>query len=183
MELHQAFTVPIFSHSIKGWTDHKEEIISLMDLDKTDHRTGRNYYTDYYKYHKQGIRPKYADKVFDLLEPVFDELDQVFDVSYTLDSMWAQNYPKGGCHELHNHGGLGYSAVLYVQLDETHLPTKFFSPFNDFWHGNLLEYIPNVKEGDIIFFPSVLAHTSPVVTSDKERIIISFIINKAQCLS
>ena len=27
------------------------------------------------KYHKQGIRPKYADKVFDLLEPVFDELD------------------------------------------------------------------------------------------------------------
>ena len=145
-----------------------------MDLDKTNHRTGRDYYTDYYKFHKQGIRPKYADKVFDLLEPSFDQLDTFFDVPYTLDSMWAQNYPKGACHELHNHGGLGYSAVLYVQLDETHLPTKFFSPFNDFWHGNLIEYIPNVKEGQILTFATDILHRAPRNFSNFRKTVIPF---------
>ena len=174
MRVHEAFIVPILSQSIEGWSNHKEEIISLMDLDDT----GRNYHTDFYKFHQKNIQPKYSEKIFDLLNSTFNELDKFFTFPYNFKNMWAQKYMRGGSHELHNHGALGYSAVLYVQLDQTHLPTKFYSPYIDFWNGNLIEYIPDVKEGDIIFFPSALAHSSPVVTSDIERIIISFNINK-----
>jgi len=49
MKVHEAFIVPILSQSIEEWSNHKEEIISLMDLDDT----GRNYYTDFYKFHQK----------------------------------------------------------------------------------------------------------------------------------
>ena len=37
-----------------------------------------------------------------------------------------------------------------------------------------MDFTPNVKEGDIVFFPSQLLHYANPNTSDKERVILSF---------
>ena len=74
-------------------------------------------------------------------------------------------------HQLHNHGAVGYSAIFYAQLEDDHSPTSFFAPFLDFIEGNVIEYVPEVNEGDIIFFPSCLTHQCRVVQSSTERIV------------
>jgi ectoine hydroxylase-related dioxygenase (phytanoyl-CoA dioxygenase family) len=37
-----------------------------------------------------------------------------------------------------------------------------------------MDYTPDVKEGDIVFFPSQLLHYANPNTHDKERVILSF---------
>ena len=37
-----------------------------------------------------------------------------------------------------------------------------------------MDFNPDVKEGDIVFFPSQLLHYANPNTSDKERVILSF---------
>ncbi len=48
------------------------------------------------------------------------------------------------------------------------------SPFTEFSSGDHMDFTPDVKEGDIIFFPSQLLHYANPNTSDKERVIVSF---------
>ena len=38
----------------------------------------------------------------------------------------------------------------------------------------MLEYQPEVLEGDMIWFPSMLPHTSQLQESEEERVILSF---------
>ena len=90
-----------------------------------------------------------------------------------------QNCKRKQLLYFHNHGALGYSAIFYAQLEDDHSPTSFFSPFLDFIEGNVIEYVPEVNEGDIIFFPSCLTHQCRVVQSSTERIVFSFNIRNA----
>ena len=151
MKSDTAFMIPVFSHTVENWSDYKEDIINMLDTGDGD-----GHKTDYFKYHQEGKLPPYADKLFDILQPSLKEFDQ-----------------------LHNHGALGYSAIFYAQLEDDHSPTSFFAPFLDFIEGNVIEYVPEVSEGDIVFFPSCLTHQCRVVQSSTERIIFSFNIRNA----
>jgi hypothetical protein len=65
--------------------------------------------------------------------------------------------------------------VLFLEFDEKeHIPTTFYSPFPNPYYGTISKAAPPVSEGDIIAFPSLLLHESPVSPSDKQRTIMSF---------
>ena len=63
-----------------------------------------------------------------------------------------------------------------IHNKKKHQPTIFISPFNDPL-GNLIEYAPDVDEGDIIIFPSMLTHYVLPNKSSDIRIILSFNVN------
>jgi hypothetical protein len=91
-----------------------------------------------------------------------------------ISNVWMQKYKKGMDHSVHNHGNCAMSAVLYIDLPKETQPTRFISPFDDFTTRKSIEFTPNVKEGDIIFFPGFLHHYSPTNKSKKEKFILSF---------
>ena len=92
-----------------------------------------------------------------------------------LTDMWYQKYYKGVQHSFHNHGHSGWSSIIYVEFDhEKHEATRFISPFNNVWNGNLEMYTPPVREGDMVIFPSTLAHEAPPNKSDTRRTIVSY---------
>ena len=65
--------------------------------------------------------------------------------------------------------------MLYVEFNSAeHEATKFYSPFTEPVNGDLMEYQPIVKEGDLLIFPSSLLHEGPMNKSDHERVIVSF---------
>jgi hypothetical protein len=78
-------------------------------------------------------------------------------------------------HPTHNHGHGGYSAVVFIEFDpKVHTPTNFIAPYDHFITGEPLIYTPNVKEGDIIIFPSFLHHYTHPHTSEQRRTVLSF---------
>lgn len=164
-----AFVIPFLTYKVEGWEDKKEHILSLLDLEEKD-----GHFTDYYKYHQNQTLPLYADDLFDLLKPALEEFDQVYPRQFDIHNVWAQKYTKNGYHTLHNHGALGYSAIFYASLKDDHQPTTFYAPYVDFIEGDVIEFVPEVSEGEIAFFPSVLMHQCKPVQSDSERIIFSF---------
>ena len=72
----------------------------------------------------------------------------------------------------------GWSAVLYVEFDDKeHSATTFYCPYMSnkrSFLGGYDTYIPKVKEGDLIIFPSIIQHEASTNMSDKRRTIISF---------
>ena len=174
MKIVNGFVVPFFTAKVENWSDHKDDIISSLDLEDGD-----GHLTDYFKYYNEGKVAPYTERLFELFDPALKEFNEIYPFDFEIYNMWAQKYTRGGYHPPHNHGALGYSAIFYASLDSDHQPTSFFAPFVDFIEGDVVEYVPEVSEGDIVFFPSVLTHQCKAVKSDSERVIFSFNIKNA----
>ena len=169
MNVEYAFVIPVFTYTIENWSEHKDEIISMLHTED-----GNSHQTDYFKYYQFGELPPYAEKLFEVIKPALDEFNDIHSCEFSIKNMWGQRYTRGDYHSPHNHGAIGYSAVVYASLESDHEPTTFFAPFVDFSEGNVIEYAPEVSEGDIVFFPSSLMHQCKAVQSDSERVIFSF---------
>ena len=151
--------------------DFKNQDIGNRNLNSYD---ADNLYTDYLS----GNHNLYRDDVISTLK---DELHN-FKKDAKLDFMrvgqvWFQQYYKTQFHQPHNHGMCGYSSVTYIKFDkDKHVPTIFIAPFTD-PRGNIINFVPKVDEGHIIFFPSMITHYVQPNKSKDIRIILSFNIN------
>ena len=174
MNINNGFVVPFFTATVDDWSEHKDDILSSLDLEDGD-----GHLTDYFKYYQAGKIAPYTERMFEILDPAIKDFNQLYPFDFQIFNMWAQKYTRGGYHPPHNHGALGYSAIFYASLESDHQPTSFFAPFVDFIEGDVIEYVPEVSEGDIVFFPSVLTHQCKAVQSDSERVIFSFNIKNA----
>ena len=91
--------------------------------------------------------------------------------------VWFQQYYKTQFHSPHNHGACGYSSVTYIKFNkDKHTPTIFIAPFTD-PKGDIIEFVPEIDEGNIIFFPSMINHYVVPNKSSDIRIILSFNVN------
>ena len=168
MKIENAFSIYIVKDTIRNWYRYKKELLSLV---KDIPLVAEGYYSDYF------IKEKkiYSDRFFEILSPTLKKFGETVDRPFNIPEVWAQRYIKGGAsHQCHNHGALGFSAVFYASLGKTDRGTRFICPFNDSVDGSNIDYVPKVKEGDIIFFPSFLMHQSTPSIDDTERIIFSF---------
>lgn len=168
----QAFYVPIFKVRISHWAEKKPKLLGLVDFYKDDFWHD-DHFTDYH-YNKDNGCPYMLDFT-SILDAELDEIIRVMGKSIKIKDLWAQQYNHTNYMTAHSHGATGYSCVLYAVFDAAeHEATRFIAPFNNFHTGSVLEYTPEVEEGDMIFFPSVLLHDAKPNSSDKQRTIFSF---------
>ena len=80
-----------------------------------------------------------------------------------VENFWFQQYEKGDYHNWHNHSGCCFSSVFYVELGDNAPSTTFR------WMGRSFE-VP-VQEGDILSFPSFVAHGSKANKGSRKTII------------
>jgi hypothetical protein len=146
--------------------------------------SGGQIHTDFFKCIQEPRMPEYIIKSLNCIDPYTMRFLREMSEHLTtplgnenmgVTSAWFQKQEENMLHGIHNHGAVGFSSICYVKFDkDVHLPTTFISPFNDFLFGNTQYYQPEVEEGDIIFFPSIIQHYSPTNSSDSDRIIFSF---------
>ncbi len=77
------------------------------------------------------------------------------------NTYWFQQYFQGSDFGWHQHSG-HWAMVYYVELPEMTEATEFLN------YGQF-----NVKEGDIIFFPTFLVHRSPSIKSNQRKTVIA----------
>ena len=83
-----------------------------------------------------------------------------------IHSVWFQEYNQNDYHGWHIHEH-HYTGVYYLKFPKNAPKTELVDHQN-----NKLEI--NVKEGDIVIFPSIAIHRAPVVKNDLTKTIISF---------
>jgi len=121
---------------------------------------------------------------------------QKFALNVGIQGMWFQFSRGGAFHDVHTHGNCSWSGVYLVQVDEptqrtTHPVygeangvTRFYGPnfntlggaFVDVGNAYLLPPHQDIEPipGQLLLFPSWLAHQALPYDGERERIIISF---------
>lgn len=177
MGMETIFSVPLFRYRVANWPERKRQI--LAELPKSEPAflsAAGDTYTDFFLNQKAGGLPRYKDVVVQAVQPHLQEFADRYPSDVRIDAMWFERSQRSHYHGAHNHGSLGFSAVLYVEFDPAaHRPTRFLAPFMHFYSGGLMEYSPeDVEEGTLLLFPAILIHEAPANTSDKPRTIVSF---------
>ncbi|MAG49271.1 hypothetical protein CMO86_06290 [Candidatus Woesearchaeota archaeon] len=172
--IYDMFSVPLVKYHIANWKENKKRILeSLPKLNQEHLDRDVGLYTDFFEVIKNNNLPTYSNVVIDIIKPYLADFTQQRCVEFT--NMWFQTAFKGNSHGLHNHGHSGWSSVIYVEFNpQFHTSTKFISPFNNPWDGNLVDFMPEVQEGDMIIFPSTLTHESLPNQSEVRRTIVSY---------
>ena len=171
------FSVPIIHYEIENWEFNKKRILDALPPECPEHADPQDHglYTDFFLTAAEGVTemPSYSKTVIDIIKPYIADFSGERRIEF--NDMWYQKYYKGVQHSYHNHGHSGWSSVIFVEFDpELHEATQFISPFNNIWNGNLEIFQPPVKEGDMILFPSTIAHEAPPNRSDTRRTIVSY---------
>ncbi len=90
---------------------------------------------------------------------------------FSLQEIWFQQYLTGSEHGWHTHSS-NFTNVYYLELPETSSKTQIIVP----WDQKTIIEI-DVKEGDILSFPSFVIHKGPKNLSEKKKTIISYNTN------
>jgi ectoine hydroxylase-related dioxygenase (phytanoyl-CoA dioxygenase family) len=88
-----------------------------------------------------------------------------------ITEIWFQQYLNGSEHGWHCHSG-NFTNVYYLELPEGTPKTQLVNPYNQ---KDIIEV--DVKEGDLLAFPSYVLHKAPKNLSDKRKTIISYNID------
>lgn len=121
---------------------------------------------------------------------------QAFDLRVGIEGMWFQCSREGAFHDVHTHGNCSWSGVYIVQIDEpakrvSHAVygaangvTRLYGPpfstlggaFIDIGNAYLQPPHQDIEPlaGQLLLFPSWLAHQAMPYDGERERIIISF---------
>ena len=169
------FVVPIVYYPIENWSENKKKMLDALppEDDSQLEPNGSGLYTDFFISSKVQEMPSYFNTVLDVIKPYLKSFMDGNPVEFV--EMWYQKYYNMVEHKAHTHGFTGWSSIIYVEFDpEVHESTKFFSPFRQPWDCDVETFQPNIKEGDMILFPSSLLHEAPLNRSDKRRTIISY---------
>lgn len=170
MQSHSPFPLYFYQFSISDWQDKKRKLLNLVDWNKEECWSG-NHFSDYYDLE---TRKAYTADFANIVKESFQSLGDQIELPLFLSTVWAQRYFTSNFMRPHNHGASGYSFVLYAEFDRNeHSSTTFFAPFNCPIKGSTIEYNPDISEGDIIFFPSMLLHMAEANKSTLQRTIFS----------
>ena len=87
---------------------------------------------------------------------------------YTFTNYWFQQYEHLDMHGWHRHRHCFYSSVYYIELPNDGPKTIFKHPV----YGTII--CPEVEEGDILTFPSILEHCSAPNQSTNRKTVLAF---------
>jgi hypothetical protein len=86
-----------------------------------------------------------------------------------IHNIWFQQYTKNSTHDWHVHLQCQWTNVYYVEMPEDAPQTQLLIP----WENNKVITL-DVKEGQMVTFPSFVIHKAPTVESDTRKTIISY---------
>lgn len=135
-----------------------QEVGDAVDISLCDWKHSR---FDYNKPWLQILRPK-------LFEHLDEQTSTLGYKQFKIKEIWFQQYEQNSLHGWHVHGS-NWTNVYFLELPEGCPKTQFINPFNQ---TDIAEF--DIKEGDILTFPSFVIHRAPVNTNTQRKTIISW---------
>ena len=138
--------------------EHLIETEDSVDITRCDWTTSR---WDYNRKWFQLLQPYWHDH----MTSVSKELGYEF---FKLKEIWFQQYEQSSHHGWHVHGS-NWTNVYYLELPTDSPKTEYISPYTQ---TDIHTF--DIKEGDILTFPSLVIHRAPINLSKGRKTIISW---------
>lgn len=152
----------------------KQEVLDLIDQQASNNLNEvDNYYSDRVSKLDWDNARNFQRPWIKMLKPFIEEYLNKLALalgyqSVVIEEMWFQQYHSGDTHGWHIHGS-NFTGVYYLELNEQSPLTELIEPSTQ---NNKI--IPNIKEGDVLIFPSYTIHRAPIITNDIRKTIVSF---------
>jgi hypothetical protein len=115
------------------------------------------------------LRREWVHELMPLLEPEVVEIFNNLGYQYCkIYNIWFQQYSKNSFHNWHVHTECQWTSVYYLDLPDATPRTELIDPITK----KIVTL--DIKEGDIVCFPSFVIHRAPINQSEKTKTIISF---------
>jgi uncharacterized protein (TIGR02466 family) len=179
-ELHTLFPTPVYKNNINYILNDQEldYINSVKDTNIQDNGTlqnGEHYVLDkpVFKGLKQLLQKEldiYAREVFK------------YSCDLYITHSWLNVNPNGTAHFSHTHVNSVFSGVFYIELPENSSGLTFFNDRKPMFHITPNEFNSfnsefwtlDMKQGDVVLFPSEMYHEVATNKSTTERISLAF---------
>jgi hypothetical protein len=161
--------IPFVISKFKRHHEIKDQLLTLIDKAEANNIIDfeQEIRTDF---HIPNIRKEY----FEFVQPMLDQ--HMLNVFSSLNheepvvrNFWFQQYKKNGKHGWHQHRGISWSNVYYVELGKDSPKTILKNPINS---DEIIT--PEVEEGDILTIPGLVWHCSRPNMSDDRKTVYVF---------
>lgn len=162
--------VQIFT--VENHKARKRELLDLINLTVLDIKAnggevkpskGGGYVTDFFN---RNVPKSYITTINEVVMPYITKYaDSFFCQPNELTRWWFQQYQQGTQFGWHHHSG-HVGLIYFLELGDQKESTEFVN-FGQF----------DVKEGDIIIFPSYTVHRAPIIKSNKRKTILACNVN------
>jgi len=156
--------LPDFVHifSVEEHDYWKPKLLEAIEKMKEINNIQLNEKGYYYDFNIRNVQRTYKQLMDNIVLFYINEIEECYGLKCkSIAPYWFQQYLQGSDFGWHQHDH-HWAMVYYIELPETSESTEFLN-FGQF----------NVKEGDIIFFPTFLVHRSPKIQSNLRKTIIS----------
>lgn len=144
----------------KSEYENPRHSLAEVNITKADWHISSNFNREWVK----TIHPLLAEKMLEMYKELgYDGL--------TIHEIWFQQYQRNSQHGWHTHSS-NFTNVYYLELPDSAPKTQIVNPYNQ---KDIIEI--DVKEGDILVFPSFVIHRAPINTGTDKKTIISFNTN------
>ena len=157
----------IYIFSVEDHDYWKSKLLKSIEQMKEINNIQLNQSGFYYDFNIANAKRTYKQLMDNILLPYVNEVEETYGFKAASESkrmnqnFWFQQYFQGSEHTWHNHNG-HFALIYYIELPDPAEATEFLN------YSKL-----DLKEGDIIFFPSFLSHRSPKIKSNLRKTIIS----------
>lgn len=153
----------IFKTKVDNHQEIKEELLQKINLIPQNPMTVKDskiLHTDWHL--PRDMYREYKDLFLKTVDPHMKYVGEKLEVdSYEIVNYWFQIYGQGNTHTWHNHPGLHYAHVYFIECPKG-LSTKFKN------------FEVDCEEGDILSFPAFIPHMSPLIKNNEMKTIIAF---------
>ena len=164
----------VFVSNVEDHFSIKASVLDILQksiiVSINDKRGNEIYNTDYFTYNIKDFEfsSQYVTKITPVIEAHLASLSSFLGYTSPLEfnRVWFQQYIKGNQHAWHRHPDCIFSNIYYVDLPDGASKTtiRFLGR----------EFSVDIREGQIITFPSFLEHCSKPNNTDKIKTVISF---------
>jgi hypothetical protein len=161
------FTIPYWKIHNDNFEEKKKKLTKLLES-YPEEKTGIAAFATNRHSDRSKLIGQFASIMIEELKALSKEIKKDF----SIHEIWSVSYDKGDYQSIHNHGSMGLSGLLYLDLPKDSPTALYVQPWNDIT-DDTVQYLEITNfEGDIVIVPSFVMHfTKPNKSEDIKRII------------
>tara|TARA_B100000900_G_C20203193_1_gene562724 strand:+ start:105 stop:635 length:531 start_codon:yes stop_codon:yes gene_type:complete len=163
------FTIPMWSLPTLNFPKKKKQLERLCKS-FPETRSGIQTFATNRQIERIGFAKAFSEICNEELSMLSSKLKQ----NIQIDDIWSVSYKKGEYHTPHNHGAIGLTGILYLNMPKGGAVTQYIQPWNDWKSDRTIYYPLPVVEGSIVIVPKFVRHFTEPSKSTKIKRIISW---------
>ena len=169
MKKETLFEINYWSTNVTNFKSKKLKLLNLLKSYPEKKQGIQEFYTN-----RQSNRTFLNEGFTTICKDEMEIISKTFKKDIQIEDVWSVTYKNGDYHKPHNHGTVGLTGILYLQLDSTNPTTLYIQPWNDIENDCSQYYKMPVVEGMMTIVPKFVNHFTIPNKSKKSKKIISF---------